>query len=117
MTLLSNEVEAIHRAKKATNAIRDDVAYAEVESAIDDLIKVIGRVQARLSEYEHNEHLLDEIQILRESNSYLRKDCEDQKQHIKRLEEAGDAIVKKAERVGIWPMDLQMWHKAKEDSQ
>ena len=50
MTLLQNEVEAIHKAKKATNAIRDDAAYAEVESAIDDLIKVIGRVQARLIE-------------------------------------------------------------------
>jgi hypothetical protein len=33
---------------------------------------------------------------------------------IKRLEEAGDAIVKKAERVGVWPMELQMWRKAKE---
>jgi hypothetical protein len=50
MTLLQNEVEAIHKAKKATNSIRDDVAYAEVESAMDDLIKVIGRVQARLIE-------------------------------------------------------------------
>jgi hypothetical protein len=47
MTLLQNEVEAIHNAKKATKAILDDVAYAEVESAIDDLIKVIGRLQSR----------------------------------------------------------------------
>jgi predicted RNase H-like nuclease (RuvC/YqgF family) len=41
-----------------------------------------------VSEYEHNEHLLDEIQRLRESNFHLRKDCEEQKQRIKRLEEA-----------------------------
>ena len=40
-----------------------------------------------MSEYEHNEHLLDEIQRLRESNFHLRKDCEEQKQRIKRLEE------------------------------
>lgn len=41
-----------------------------------------------MSEYEHNEHLLDEIQRLRESNFHLREDCEKQKQRIKRLEEA-----------------------------
>ena len=40
-----------------------------------------------MSEYEHNEHLLDEIQRLRESNFHLRKDCEEQKNRIKRLEE------------------------------
>jgi len=40
-----------------------------------------------VSEYEHNEHLLDEIQRLRESNFHLREDCEKQKQRIKRLEE------------------------------
>ncbi len=40
-----------------------------------------------MSEYEHNEHLLDEIQRLRESNFHLREDCEKQKQRIKRLEE------------------------------
>ena len=39
-----------------------------------------------VSEYEHNEHLLDEIQRLRESNFHLRKDCEEQKQRIKQLE-------------------------------
>ncbi len=41
-----------------------------------------------MSEYEHNEHLLDEIQRLRESNFHLRKDCEEQKQRIKRLDYA-----------------------------
>ena len=41
-----------------------------------------------MSEYEHNEHLLDEIQRLRESNFHLRKDCEEQNQRIKRLEAA-----------------------------
>jgi predicted RNase H-like nuclease (RuvC/YqgF family) len=39
-----------------------------------------------VSEYEHNEHLLDEIQRLRESNFHLRKDCEEQKQRIAQLE-------------------------------
>jgi hypothetical protein len=58
-----------------------------------------------VSEYEHNEHLLDEIQRLRESNFHLRKDCEEQKQRIKRLEAAGDEAiypVEYAARVRIW---------------
>jgi hypothetical protein len=45
-----------------------------------------------VSEYEHNEHLLDEIQRLRESNFHLREDCEEQKQRIKRLEQENDAM-------------------------
>jgi len=45
-----------------------------------------------VSEYEHNEHLLDEIQRLRESNFHLRKDCEEQKQRIKLLEQENDAM-------------------------
>jgi predicted RNase H-like nuclease (RuvC/YqgF family) len=63
-----------------------------------------------VSEYEHNEHLLDEIQRLRESNFHLRKDCEEQKNRIKRLEEAGDAMER-------WCSDYQTafnWEKAKE---
>jgi hypothetical protein len=87
MTLLQNEVEAIHRAKKATNAIRDDVAYAEVESAVEDLIKVIGRVQARL--IQSNER-------------------------IKRLEKVGDEIV--INYVNSLSA-FELWRKAKEDLQ
>ena len=45
-----------------------------------------------MSEYEHNVHLLDEIQRLRESNFHLCKDCEEQKQRIKRLEQENDAL-------------------------
>ena len=45
-----------------------------------------------MSEYEHNEHLLDEIQRLREANYQLREGAEEQKQRIKRLEEAGGVI-------------------------
>jgi hypothetical protein len=63
-----------------------------------------------VSEYEHNEHLLDEIQRLRESNFHLRKDCEEQKQRIKRLEEAGDAM-----EVYCDAISAHNWNKAKED--
>jgi hypothetical protein len=45
-----------------------------------------------VSEYEHNEHLLDEIQRLRESNFHLREDCEKQKQRITQLEQENDAM-------------------------
>jgi len=58
-----------------------------------------------VSEYECTEHLLDEIQRLRESNFYLREDCEKQKQRIKRLEAAGDEAIypfEYAARVRIW---------------
>jgi FtsZ-binding cell division protein ZapB len=55
-----------------------------------------------VSEYEHNEHLLDEIQRLRESNFHLRKDCEEQKQRIKQLETENDAL----------RADLLLWDKA-----
>jgi prefoldin subunit 5 len=41
-----------------------------------------------VSEYECTEHLLDEIQRLRESNFQLREGAEELKQRIKRLEEA-----------------------------
>jgi len=45
-----------------------------------------------VSEYEHNEHLIDEIQRLRESNFHLREGCEELKQRIKQLEEENDAM-------------------------
>ena len=40
-----------------------------------------------MSEYEHTEHLLDEIQRLREANYHLRKGAEEAKQRIKQLED------------------------------
>ncbi len=64
-----------------------------------------------MSEYECTEHLLDEIQRLREANFQLREGAEEQKQRIKRLEEAGDAMVDKG-----WnePHLAGEWRKAKE---
>ncbi len=53
-----------------------------------------------MSEYEHNEHLLDEIQRLRESNFHLREDCEELKQRIKNLTEAGNELRDCASRIG-----------------
>ena len=67
-----------------------------------------------MSEYEHNEHLLDEIQRLRESNFHLSKDCEEQKQRIKRLEEAGDVLAQRSAQLGLLPMAIEGWNKAKE---
>ena len=45
-----------------------------------------------MSEYECTEHLLDEIQRLRESNFQLREGAEELKQRIKRLEEENYAM-------------------------
>lgn len=63
-----------------------------------------------MSEYEHTEHLLDEIQRLREANFQLREGAEEQNQRIKRLEEAGD-------KMEPWCSDWEAasnWEKAKE---
>ena len=63
-----------------------------------------------MSEYECTEHLLDEIQRLREANYHLRKGAEEANQRIKRLEEAGD-------RMRLYcadPDDCFAWDKAKE---
>ena len=67
-----------------------------------------------MSEYEHNEHLLDEIQRLRESNFYLREGCEELKQRIKRLEEAGDRMFRLLEHDGFESVGQNMWKQAKE---
>ena len=60
-----------------------------------------------MSEYEHNEHLLDEIQRLRESNFHLRKDCEEQKQRIKRLEDALEARASDNELNQAWELYIK----------
>jgi hypothetical protein len=60
-----------------------------------------------VSEYEHNEHLLDEIQRLRESNFHLRKDCEEQKQRIKRLEDALEARASDNELNQAWELYIK----------
>jgi predicted RNase H-like nuclease (RuvC/YqgF family) len=51
-----------------------------------------------VSEYEHNEHLLDEIQRLRESNFHLREDCEKQKQRIHLLIAERDTARRQADQ-------------------
>ena len=72
-----------------------------------------------MNEHECTEHLLDEIQRLRESNFQLREGAEELKQRIKRLEEAGDKMAD----LLLWKsrMDRKTspsasaWRKAKED--
>ena len=63
-----------------------------------------------MSEYECTEHLLDEIQRLREANYQLREGAEEQKQRIKRLEEAGDRAIENS----YYPDRVKVWREAKE---
>jgi phospholipase/lecithinase/hemolysin len=63
-----------------------------------------------MSEHECTEHLYDEIERLRESNFQLRQGAEEQKQRIKRLEEAGDKAILNS----YLPDRLAVWRKAKE---
>jgi DNA-binding transcriptional MerR regulator len=69
-----------------------------------------------VSEYEHNEHLLDEIQRLRESNFHLREGCEEQKQRIKRLEEAGNELSDCADQIGWTSCESPQWIKKAENA-
>ena len=66
-----------------------------------------------MSEHECTEHLYDEIERLRESNFHLREGCEEQKQRIKRMEEAGDYLCAAAAFMG-WHDKIDAWNKAKE---
>ncbi len=63
-----------------------------------------------MSEYECTEHLLGEIQRLREANFQLRKGAEEQKQRIKRLEEAGDELLYDNDDM----VNINRWRNAKE---
>ena len=63
-----------------------------------------------MSEYEHTEHLLDEIQRLREANYQLREGAEEQKQRIKRLEEAGNRAIENS----YYPDRVKVWNESKE---
>jgi len=54
-----------------------------------------------------------EIERLRKANLQLQEGAEQQKQRIKRLEEAGDALCAAAAFMG-WHMEIEKWHKAKE---
>ena len=67
-----------------------------------------------MSEYEHTEHLLIQIDYLRTANRQLREYAEDAVAKIKRLEEAGDAL-KAAGYFGGWADAVNKWIKAKED--
>ena len=67
-----------------------------------------------MSEHECTEHLLDEIQRLREENFYLREGAEVQRQRIKRLEEAGDAL-KASGYFGGWADAVNKWVNVRED--
>ena len=69
-----------------------------------------------MSEYEHNEHLLDEIERLRESNFQLRQGAEEQKQRIKRLEEAGDKLSDCADQIGWTSCESPQWIKKAENA-
>jgi len=55
----------------------------------------------------------DRIDKLTKSNLQLREVCEALKQHIKRLEEAGDALCAAAAFMG-WHMEIEKWNKSKE---
>jgi hypothetical protein len=66
-----------------------------------------------VSEYECTEHLLDEIQRLREANYQLRDGAEEQKQRIKRLEEGGELALGYASKGDFESAD-EVWRKAKE---
>ena len=44
----------------------------------------------------------------------LTKRLDEARERIKRLEEAGDVLAQRASRLGLLPMAIEGWHKAKE---
>ena len=56
-----------------------------------------------------------EIARLTSKVAQLYEGAEEQNQRIKRLEEAGDVLAQRASRLGLLPMAIEGWHKAKED--
>ena len=69
-----------------------------------------------MSEYECTEHLLDEIQRLREANYQLREGAEEQKHRIKRLEEYIHNLQKLGDSMALGrnPFIQNAWDAAKE---
>jgi len=53
------------------------------------------------------------VERLTKANLQLREGCEELKQRIKRLEEAGDVLCAAAAFMG-WHMEIEKWNKAKE---
>ena len=56
----------------------------------------------------------DRIDKLTKSNLQLREGAEEQKQRIMRLEEAGDVLAQRSAQLGLLPMAIEGWNKAKE---
>ena len=56
-----------------------------------------------------------EVQHLREAYIQLQDGNERQRQRIKRLEEAGDVLAQRSAQLGLLPMAIEGWLKAKED--
>ena len=63
--------------------------------------------------YKELEEAKAEIERLRKANFQLREGAEEQKQRIKRLEEAGDYLCAAAAFMG-WHDKIEDWRKAKE---
>lgn len=78
----------------------------------DDLITIDANFACQL-ERELNA-ATSEIERLRKANLQLREGAEEQKQRIKRLKEAGDAL-KAAGYFGGWADAVNKWIKVKED--
>jgi pilus assembly protein TadC len=95
----------------ATKAPRTHATWKKAYDA-QELAKLMVELSVQL-EVELNVATANEA-IAENKVHILEKELEKTNNRIKLLEEAGDAIVKKAERVGVWPMELQMWLKAKE---
>ena len=76
---------------------------------VGDLGMLCRRLERELNAANGN------VERLTKSNLQLREGCEEQKQRINRLEEAGDAMVSHAKALGMDGTGLvQRWNKAKE---
>ena len=87
-------------ANDKADAAWDDYVSQQQEEKIEELERELNAATS-------------EIERLRKANLQLREGAEEQKQRIKRLEEAGDAL-KTAGYFGGWGDAVNKWIKAKE---
>jgi predicted nucleic acid-binding Zn-ribbon protein len=88
--LLERELNAANERIKRLEEAGDAMVETTTTPAAEAWNK--AKEAKAVSEYEHNEHLLDEIDRLRESNFHLRKGCEELKHRITQLERENDAM-------------------------
>ena len=98
------------------NGLERELNAANVE--IDEKRKDIVYIATEKAKLENRiERLEEELMDMKNKHAVLVADValyEDRAERIKRLEEAGDVLAQRSAQLGLLPMAIEGWHKAKE---